>query len=117
MTKPKKPSIPIDASVYQTMASYAETHGLPLSDLVARMWQLWLTVDQTHGTLYPSKVADGQRDNSLEQFLDEMQAQADDVYSWWRNRQSGRFVAASRPEEDERKGVIDWLNDTDILNC
>jgi len=113
MPRKKPVAVSVAPEVSQAMIAYAAEHGLLLPDLVTRMWQLWMTIDHAHGTLYPHHLADGHQDDELEQFLDEMQAQTDEGPRP-RDRQTGRFVAASRSDEDERKEVIARLNDIDV---
>jgi hypothetical protein len=118
VTKKKLLSIAIDSATFAAMTDYATSSGLPLPELVKRMWSLWMTVDSAHGTLYPHQRADGQLDTSLENFLTEMQEQADHFEEDpCRDKLTGQFVAGSNVGEEsteEKQELVQWLNDTDV---
>jgi hypothetical protein len=80
MAPPKKlPTVVVDRSTHAAMATYAELHGITLTDLIARMWRLWHDLEQARERgVFPTPLQDSLNE-PLETFLDEMQRQSDNL--------------------------------------
>lgn len=77
MAKNKYRNLPVPRQTYDEMLAYSLKYGISLANLGAAMWRLYSALDQARQTgIFPEPPRDS-LDESLETFLDEMQAEAD----------------------------------------